>query len=353
MSTLSADLIETYLAHKLGQPVKVEKIEAFPRGISRETWFIDASHDGRSEKFVVRRDPDGNSIGVKPLRFEYDVYARLQGSGVPVAEVLGWEEDNEWAQDGRPFYLRRQVEGTWDIPNYENPDPSFNKLRLEIGREHVRKLAIVHSCDWRELGFHEILPVPPSESECAGVAVERMFTDLKRLQFSPLPIIYEVKEWLLDNAPRAHRISLCKGTNGLGEEVFRDGVIVAMSDWEQAALGDGASDFARMQEFSQDVFIDGEQVWGISQALEYYEELTGIVIPLSSVQYYRVLAMVENAITLHNGARPIAERSNLSVRPAWLAIEVLHGMQRLMMAAMRGRMKLTSAIDLGDMEGTG
>ncbi len=353
MSTLSAHLIENYLSHKLGSRVKVEEIQAFPRGISRETWFIDASRDGRTEKYVVRRDPEGNSIGVKPLRFEYDVYARLQGSAIPVAEVLGWEEDNEWTQDGRPFYLRRQVEGTWDIPNYEDPDPSYNTLRVEIGREHVRKLAMIHSSDWQELGFQEILPVPADESQCAAVAVDRMFADLKRLQFSPLPIIYEVREWLLDNAPRAQRISLCKGTNGHGEEVFRDGIIVAMSDWEPSAFGDGASDFARMQDFSQDVFIDGVQVWGIAQALEYYEELTGIAIPLSSVQYYRVLAMVENAITLHNGARPIAERSNLSVRPAWLAIEVLHGMQRLMMAAMRGRMRLTSAIQLSDMEGTG
>lgn len=352
MSALTSDFLEKYISHRLGREVTVSDVQAYARGISRETWFIDATCDGRPEKFVVRRDPAGNSIGVKPLRFEYEIYARLEGSRVPVAPVLGWEEDNEWTVDGRPFYLRRQIEGTWDIPDYENPDPAYNALRVEVGREHVRKLAVLHSCDWKALGFDEILPVPLDETQCAAVAVDRMFADLKRLQFTPLPIIYEVREWMLDNAPTAQRIALCKGTNGHGEEVFRDGVIVAMSDWEQAALGDGASDFARMQEFSQDVTIDGEQVWGMAQALDYYEELTGIAIPLSSVQYYRVLAMVENAITLHNGARPIAEGTNLSVRPAWLALEVLHGMQRLMMAAVRGRMKLTSAIRLGEMDGT-
>jgi aminoglycoside phosphotransferase (APT) family kinase protein len=342
MGQITPEFLEAYLAEKWREGVKVEKLERFARGISRETWFIDIRRAGSAvESLILRRDLDGNSIGTATLRFEYEVYHRLQGSGVPVAEVLWWEEDPRWVADGRPFYLRRQVDGRWDVPNYGDRDPAYDNLRVEIGREHVRKLAIIHGCDWRALGFGDLLPAPADESQCAAVAIERAYDDLARFQFSPLPIIAEVREWLLDNAPRASRISLLKGTNGLGEEVFRDGVIVAMSDWEQASIGDPASDFARAQEFFQDVVIDGRRVWGLDEALDYYAEVSGVRIDSSSVQYYRVLTGVENTITLHHGAKPLAEGSSPSVRLSWLATEAIYGGHRRMMDAVTGRMQLT------------
>jgi len=340
MVEITREFLESYLAERLG-PLFVGELERFGRGISRETWFIEGRHpDGRVEKLVLRRDLDGNSIGTGPLRLEYEVYRRLKSSDVPVAEVLWWEDHSRWVPDGRPFYLRRHVEGTWDVPDYQNPDPAFDQLRIDVGREHIRKLALVHGCDWRSLGFSDVLPTPENEGDCARVAVDRMYADLARFQFTPLPVITEVREWLLDNAPRAARISLLKGTNGRGEEIFRDGVIVAMSDWEQASLGDPACDFARSQEYLQDLVVDGRKVWGLEQALAYYEEVSGVGVERSSVEYYRVLTSVENTITLHHAAKPLAERASPSVRLAWLATEGVWGGQVRMMDAVSGRLRL-------------
>jgi aminoglycoside phosphotransferase (APT) family kinase protein len=234
--------------------------------------------------------------------------------------------------------MRRLVDGDWDIPGYADPDPRWDALRVEIGREHVRKLALVHGCDWRVQGFADILSIPASEADCAPAAIERAYDELAGFQFAPLPVLAEVREWLLDNAPAAPRISLLKGTNGRGEEIFHDGVIVAMSDWEQCSLGDPASDFSRNQEFIRDIEIDGAKVWGLDQALAYYAELTGVRVPQRSVAYYRVLTMVENIITLHHAALPIATGANLSVRLSWLATEAIHGGQKMMLAAASGRM---------------
>jgi len=335
MADITAEFVAAYLADKWGEPAQVEAAERHERGISRESWFITARRDTRGvERLVLRRDLEGNSVGPGPLRFEYDVYRKLQGTGVPIAEALWWEENNAWAPAGRPFYVRRLVDGSWRIPHYADPDPKYAPLRIEIGREHVRNLALVHQCDWRRHGFEEILPVPATESDCACVAIDRMYADLARFQFSPLPIVTEMREWLLDNAPAAPRICLLKGTNGLGEEVFRDNTIVAMSDWEQASLGDPAADFARTQDFFRDVLAEGRAIWGMRQALDFYAELTGVSIPLASVEYYRVLTIVENVISLHHGAVPIAERTDLSVRLSWLATEVVFIGHRVMLDAL-------------------
>jgi aminoglycoside phosphotransferase (APT) family kinase protein len=336
MAEITAEFVTAYFAEKWGEGAVVETLERFERGISRETWFLTVRREtvGASEQLILRRDLEGHSIGTGPLRFEYDVYRKLQHTPVPVAEVLWWEEGTAWAPPGRPFYVRRQIEGSWEIPHYGDPDPAHLARRVEIGREHVRKLALVHQCDWRALGFDEILPAPATEADCAGVAIERMYADLRRFQFSPLPIIAEVREWLFDHAPVAPRICLLKGTNGLGEEVFRDGVIVAMSDWEQASLGDPAADFARTQDLFADVVVDGRTVWGMEAALAYYAELTGVTVPMSSIAYYRVLTMVENVISLHNGASAIVDRSDLSVRLSWLATDVIYLGHRMMLNAM-------------------
>jgi aminoglycoside phosphotransferase (APT) family kinase protein len=337
MSDITIEFVEAYLSRRWGEKARVSVLKRFARGISRETWSVVAERNGVKEELVLRRDLDGNSIGTEPLRFEYDVYLRLQKSGVPVAPLLWWEDSEEWGAKTRPFYLRRLVDGAWDIPGYGDPGAAGAALRLAVAKEHISKLALVHGCDWRAFGFGDILPVPGSNADCARVAVERMFADLARFQFSPLPIFLEVKEWLLDHAPVAPRICLLKGTNGLGEEIFRDGKIVAMSDWEQTSLGDPASDLARTQDFTQSISIDGKEVWGLAQALDYYETLTGVRVPMSSIQYYGILTLVENIITLHHGAAPAAHGERLELRPTWLAAENIHVGQRYMLAAVTGR----------------
>ena len=59
--------VATYLQHKLDAPdLRVTDLTRFPRGVSRETWFVDTevSKGGKSQQkgFVIRRDLPGRSI---------------------------------------------------------------------------------------------------------------------------------------------------------------------------------------------------------------------------------------------------------------------------------------------------
>ncbi len=205
-----------------------------------------------------------------------------------------------------------------------------------MGREHVRKLALIHTCGWRALGFGDVFPVPDSPEDCPRTIIDSVEQDLAAFQIEPFPLFLEAREWLLDNPPSpAPRISLLKGTNGYGEEIFRDGEIVAMSDWELARLGDPAYDWAQLQDFAADVVVDGTLVWGLQPALDYYEEISGIHVEAASVAYYRKLYSLVMVMFCHNAAIPVVRGTDLMARLCWPSTEVLYRGQR-MMAAMIG-----------------
>src|SRR5271154_5816038 len=95
-----------YLGRELGAPVKIiECKQSFP-GASRETWLIRAEVAGRAEGFALRIDPPFHAMAVPfSLKREYEVYARLYGTEVPVAEPLWYAENVAFGQ-GRPHMVR-------------------------------------------------------------------------------------------------------------------------------------------------------------------------------------------------------------------------------------------------------
>jgi aminoglycoside phosphotransferase (APT) family kinase protein len=250
------------------------------------------------------------------------MYVALGQTEVPIARVLWWEEDPAWAV--RPFFVREQVEGSWELPDFINPDPRFDDYRIEISREHLRKLALVHTIDWKQHGFEALLTAPASEADCGAHCLRVIKAQLAEFQAEAIPVMTAAFGWLARNAPPAPRISLCKGTNGLGEEVFRDGRIVAMSDWEEALIGDPANDFAHCQNFIPAVERGGVSIWGLPQALDYYHGVSGIRIAPESVGYYGVMRALRMVVFGHKTATIVRENPSAHIRQTWTGTEVMH-----------------------------
>lgn len=326
--SLDRAFVQRYLRDRLGLSYTVLDVRPFPRGVSRETWMIDCvDADGGRQDLVLRRDMPSGSICLTTLRFEYDVYTRLAGSSVPVAATLAWEDDPRWLPDGRPFFLRRAVVGSWEIPGFHDPDPRYDELRIAVGREHVRALATLHTTDWRALGFDTIMRVPSSAADCALAAIEDVTAGIRAVQTQPLPLVTEAVAWLGDHRPRSvAAIVLLKGTNGYGEEVFRNGRLVAMSDWELTRIGDPAYDWAQIQDFIGDVVVNGRQVWGLQPALDHYRDLTGLTIDPASIDYYRRLYGLYLVLMSQSAARKLQEGDRFC-RLAWVSSEILHRAQ--------------------------
>jgi aminoglycoside phosphotransferase (APT) family kinase protein len=322
-----------YLTAKLGQAVSIESIHQVGRGNSRETWFVAYRQANQLRKLTFRLDHPSGAIVPTPLDQEYFLYERLGRTQVPIAKALWWEDGAPYSD--RPFYVREQIDGDWNVPHLLDPAPQWDGLRIAICKEHLSKLALVHAVDWRALGFDKWLSAPRGVDDCARNMIDGVIEQYQACRLEPVPILLECAAVLKARAPVAPRVSLCKGTNGLGEEIFRDGKIVAMSDWEEAIIGDPAADIAFTQALIPEINRDGKPVWGMAQALEYYEQVSATHIELAAVRYYGVVRAMKFSIFALQSARLLHEKPFESeLRAAWTATEVGNIAKRILAAAL-------------------
>ncbi len=325
--------VAAYLTHKLKKPCEVVEIEKFGRGTSRETWFITFRCGADADEHLVfRRDPVTGAVDFSPLDQEYFMYERLGRTNVPVAKALWWEADPAWTD--RSFYVRQHIEGSWHVPHFTDPSPKYDDLRIRISKEHMRKLALVHAVDWKALELDKILCTAPSVEACASHYIDSIAASFEALRIEPIPIFLEAVEWLKAHAPVASRICLCKGTNGLGEEILRGEEIVALSDWEEAQIGDPAADFAFMQNFVPELVRGDEKIWGLEQALEYYRSVGGAAVTVASVQYYQLIRSLRMLVFSHRAAAAVHRDVRTPIRHAWTGTEVQHVGKHILAFAM-------------------
>ena len=276
--------LETYLRGRLPERdgLRVTKLRRTPGGMSRQTWFADVEWGGavasKEQRLTIRIDHDTGSVISTPLVYEYRVMAALFGSTVPVAEPLWYEDDPSWL--GKPFYVRDCVAG--DAAPKRLFAEGNERLRERVGRQLVELMADLHTLDWRERGFPDFMPVPESPTEAALLELERWRTMWRETAVEPNPALAELFAWLERNAPtEIPRISVVWGDVGVGNFIYRDDV-VALTDWEQAHLGDPMKDIAAALWRGLETLISREDLD------EVYEARSGLTILQENVDYYDV-----------------------------------------------------------------
>lgn len=330
----TSDWFVAYMAERRGTPVTVEQFRRFTRGTSRQTWFVDyrAQNESGLRSIVIRTDHPAGAGDPTPLDQEFALYERLGRLNLATARALFWEGDAGFCP--RPFYLRERVDGDWQVEGYGAAGDAGARVRLETAREHMRALAAIHDADWSAAGFAQILGAPCGTDDVAQFYVGRQLDLHSRFGAEPQPLLLAVARFLRETAPEAARISLCKGTNGLGEEVFRDGRIVALSDWEEAWIGDPASDLAMVQGFTEAITLDGETVWGLERAIDYYNSVAAVPVSLDNVRYYQLARMFGRLVMFAFTTTVVRGSGEATVRQSWTATEVQHAVKRMMAGAM-------------------
>jgi aminoglycoside phosphotransferase (APT) family kinase protein len=282
-----------YLSRRFDAPVQVQSVRRTYPGMSRLTYLVRASIDGEARGLVLRCDPPGGGIVPLPLRREYDVYCCLYGSEVPVPEPLWFDEAPELT-GGAPLMVRALVEGSARIEGLQDPGPAGDAVRHHVAITHARALATLHTLDWRARGLGDVLEVPESPARCAVDEVDFWWETAQRMHVEADPQLRRIMAWIREQAPTAApRVALLKGNNGIDEELWADGRIVAMADWELAALGDPASDWA----FSQGILtlIDP------AVTLAAYQEAAGFAIDARHLAWYSVWTLVKVIVTARCG----------------------------------------------------
>lgn len=262
-------------------------------GMSRETWFAEVTGRRGEETFTdsltLRVDHPGGAVVPVDLEREYRTFAALTPTKVPVAAALWFETDP--ALTGRaPFYVRRTVPGSASAGRLFRP--GNEDRRRAIGADLARHLAAVHTLDWRAAGLHEFMEVPATPQECALLELGHYQDAYRHADPEPMPVVEALFSWLKRNVPsKVQRTSLVWGDVGLGNFIYDGDRIVALTDWEQAHLGDPMKDWASALWRGADSLLPREQMFAI------YEQASGLRIDLDRIEYYSVFIDAEYICT--------------------------------------------------------
>lgn len=300
MKLVDADALAAYLDERLPGEGRFE-VERHRAGHSNETFFVRRS----GQAWVLRRPPAGAFLPTAhDVLREHRVLEAL--ADLPVRTPRPLLACDDPSVIGAPFFVMEKVEGT--VVREELPDGLEPR---RIGEELVDALAELHAVDWRAAGL-----------EGWGRATGYLERQLRRWRGQldltipltrPLPDLLAAHAWLEANLPASPPATIVHGDYKLDNVMFDPGTrLVAILDWEMAAIGDPLADLGWMLSFWQsDGAVDlagATNAPGFTprdELIARYEERTGRAT--NSIGWYEVLAVWKLAILLEGSyARHLA-----------------------------------------------
>lgn len=291
---LDSARVGDYLRRRLdAETLEVTGLKRNVGGMSRETWFAEVRGTRQGEPFTdsltFRVDhPEGSVVPVT-LEREYRTFAALTPTEVPVAQTL-WYEDDPALIGRAPFYVRRTVPGSASAGKLFAP--GNEELRRAIGGHLAERLAAVHSLDWKAAGLGEFMAVPQTAEDCALLELAHYEKAYRDAGPEPMPVVEALFSWLRRNVPHeVQRTSLVWGDVGVGNFIYAGDRVVALTDWEQAHLGDPMKDWASALWRGVDHLLPREEMFAI------YERASGLTIDEDRIRYYSVFIDAEYVCT--------------------------------------------------------
>ena len=233
-----ADRLTTWFAAEVvGFAAPFSAIELVSGGRSNLTFALT---DQAGQRYVLRRPPLGeHAATAHDVLREGLIAARLAGSGVPVAPVVGRCEDSDVI--GSPFFVMRFV----DAAVLAHPDHARQAFPggipgTAIARSMVDALVQIHSVDLTAVGLGSLV----RPSSYVERQLKRLGASLDRLDDAPPALALDVRDLLVANAPPAGTGGgLLHGDYKLGN-VMLDGAgrVLAVLDWELASFGEPLAD---------------------------------------------------------------------------------------------------------------
>jgi aminoglycoside phosphotransferase (APT) family kinase protein len=277
--------------------VRVERRSA---GASRAGYAVDAVRpDGSVRALWLRMDTGvgPQSGGYYTLRREAAVYRALLPTPVRVPVLVAVHPTEE-------AFLTERLEGrNWFS---ELTDPAEQEA---IARELMVQLAELHRLVPGDLDVPEL---GPAGRVGAHVVEEIDRWDAQYRQHAdehPWPLAVLALTWLRERRPADGDwpTVLVQGDTGPGNFMFRDGRLVAVTDWEMAHWGDLHDDLGWIcVRDLQERFTD------LRDRFRDYELAGGRRVDLDRLRYFRVLAQMRCAIGPRNGLLARDSRSEIA-----------------------------------------
>ena len=222
-----------WLAEELGLEGELEH-EVISGGASNLTIGVTVA----GEELVVRRPPVGAFLpSANDVSREYRYLSALQGSAVPVPEVLGFCADVEVM--GAPFYVMRRLHGIvpHEPASLEGLDPAE---RRTVSERYVDVLQAIHAVDIDAVGLGDAA----KRTGYLERQVARWTDQWHRAKEADSPEIDELARRLGERIPASGPATIVHGDYRLGNVMISEGApdIIAVFDWEMATIGDPLAD---------------------------------------------------------------------------------------------------------------
>ena len=302
--------LEAFLAERLGLDGPMT-ISAVAGGQSNPTFFVDAA----ARRLVLRKRPPGELLpSAHAIDREYAAQAALAGSGVPVAPMLLYCDDE--AIIGTAFYLMERVEGRIFSDSVLAAAPAGE--RRQMYRDAARVLAAIHDVDVDAVGLGGF--------GRRGGSIERQlrrWSEQWRLSaVAEDPAMERLVRWLAQNVPAGEETRLTHGDFRIGNLIYHptEPRIVAVLDWELSTLGDPLADLAHSCVYGW--YVRPEEYGGMlgvdlaAEALPTLEEFVGDYQRARTSgrtleDYHLVFALFRNA-AIFEGIAARARQGNAS-----------------------------------------
>ena len=317
------DKLAVYLETKLtsAESVEVVNVRGMPAGASNDTVSFDAriTVEGRAVDvaLVLRPERPDGILAPYDVERQYRVMRALATTAVPVPAVAWYEP--EATVIGAPFYVMQRISGE-TLPLFWYG----HSARLPVA---ARALAEIHAVDWRRAGLDFLLPEPSTALALDGV-LGAWRQRAERHRISRAPLLISLGEWLRANEPPDSKMALLHGDPNPGNYLFRGERVVAVVDWEVAAIGDPRADLGFYSALHT-IFGGVPGPGGQTLLSDAYEAVTGT--PLQNLEFYEATGLYRMAVVMAGWAGrftgmasgytmdAIARRLTVLLGPRWEA----------------------------------
>jgi aminoglycoside phosphotransferase (APT) family kinase protein len=231
------DRLEGYLHSQLpsASSVEITRVLGMPAGASNETAGLDVRVECDGHAFntplVLRPQRRDGILAPYDVGRQFRVMRALATTPVPVPTVAWLCEDEDVL--GTPFFFMSRLEGeTLPVLWYGGPP---GRLAAIAGA-----LASVHAVDWRGagLGFLD----PGAGLSPVGGEVADWLARYGRVGLAENRVVVALRDFLIRSEPADTRFAMLHGDPNPGNYLIDGERVVAVLDWELAAVGDPRSD---------------------------------------------------------------------------------------------------------------
>jgi aminoglycoside phosphotransferase (APT) family kinase protein len=256
-----------------GEPITVTPMVG---GGSCEVFALDRG----ASRWVVRRAPrHASSATAHDVLREFRILDAIKDEPVAIARpVVACDDPTVF---DAPFYVMERIDGQAirsAIPEAWASAPTTHGCALE---QLIDALVAIHAVDWRACGLADLAHTDGYLAR----QIDRWRSQLASYGGRDLPASQDVSEWLDAHRPPDAEPALCHGDYKLDNVLFAPDAppnLLAVVDWEMAAIGDPLVDLAWAL-----IFHPGpEGTMRLGMAKEPRFDVTALPAPASLVERY-------------------------------------------------------------------